>query len=81
MKIKLQFFAQLRDLAKTSETVLEVPVGTTIRDLAEIIAGQHPELASHLKTVSYAMDNEYTPANTEIKSDSTIALIPPISGG
>ncbi len=81
MKIKLKFFAQLRDLAKCEETEINLKQNATIGDLIQILGEQFPMLGEHLKTVSFAINNEYATKDTKLAEGHEVALIPPISGG
>jgi molybdopterin converting factor subunit 1 len=81
MQIRLLFFAQLRDLAKTTEVVMDVPDNINIADLKPIIADRFPGMRAHLDTVTYAIGNEYVAATSALSANDTVALIPPISGG
>lgn len=81
MKIKLKFFAQLRDVTNCEETEIEIQEDASVDDLVWILGEQYPKLREHLKTVSFAIDNEYVSKDTKLKKGCEVALLPPISGG
>jgi molybdopterin converting factor subunit 1 len=81
MEIRLLFFAQLRDLAKTAETEITLDTNSTIDDLLKLLPRWYPDLKDHLNVVSFAVDNEYVSKDTLLQPGCTVALIPPISGG
>ncbi|MFQ5677018.1 MAG: molybdopterin converting factor subunit 1, partial [bacterium] len=80
MKIKLRFFGQLRELAKTEETEIEVKDQTTVGDLVWLVGERYPNLREHLKVVSFSIDNEYAPKETILNDGNEVGLLPPISG-
>jgi molybdopterin synthase catalytic subunit len=81
MKIKLKFFAQLRDVVHCDETEIEIKEGATVDDLALFLGDYFPKLREHLKTVSFAINNEYATKDAVLKNGNEVALLPPISGG
>jgi len=81
MKITVQLFAILREAAGAGQIDLEVPAGTTARQIAQILAERFPKLREHLNTLSFAVNNEIVPADTKVVHASEIALLPPVSGG
>lgn len=81
MKIKIRFFGQLRELAKTETVEIQVKEKATVGDLAWILGERFPNLREHLKFVSCSVNNEYAPKETILEDGSEVALLPPISGG
>jgi molybdopterin converting factor subunit 1 len=81
MKIKIKFFAHLRDLMNCETTEITVDQDASVNDVKSIIAERFPKLREHVKTVSFAIDNEYVSKDKKLKDGDEVALIPPISGG
>lgn len=81
MTITLKFYGQLRDITKNKETQIQVRESATVGELAEMLTQEFPELRDHLKTVSFAVDNEYAPKKTVLQEGNEVGLLPPISGG
>ncbi|RMD90839.1 MAG: molybdopterin converting factor subunit 1 [Calditrichaeota bacterium] len=81
MKVKLKFFAQLKEAARCSEKEVEMAAGARVADLARLLGEQFPEIDKYLNTVSFAVDNEYATPETPLHEGCEVALIPPISGG
>ena len=44
MQVKVRFFAAPREALGTSELAVEVPPGTTVGDLVDLLIEQHPIL-------------------------------------
>ena len=77
MQIRILLFGQLTDVTNTSELMLD-----NIKDtdsLVEELNSRYPALA-HARYV-LAVDKITIASNTILKDGSTIALLPPFSGG
>ena len=80
-KIKLLFFATLRDRAGTRAAEIDVPAGTTVRELKESIARQYPTLKQSVEHVLVAVNREYAQDEVVLPEGAEVALFPPVSGG
>jgi molybdopterin converting factor subunit 1 len=81
VKISVRLFAVARQLAGRDLVELDVPRGTSIGQLRELLAREIPELAPVLPNVLFAVDSEYAANDDPIAEGSQIACIPPVSGG
>ena len=81
MKVRVQFYAQLRDLVGMRELDLDVAEGATVRDLLEEIYAQQPALRSHDKSILIGAGVEFVDRNYELKPGEEIAIMPPVQGG
>ena len=81
MKVRVQFYAQLRDLAGTSEMDIELRSAGTVRDLLEEIYQQKPALRVHDKSTLVGAGVEFVDRDYTIKPEETIAVMPPVQGG
>lgn len=81
-KIKILFFATLRDKAGTRSTEMEIPLGTTILALKGLLIEQFPNIDWQLMEHSLAsINHEYRFDEDEIPAGAEIAFFPPVSGG
>jgi sulfur-carrier protein len=81
MNVKIKLFAAAKELMGGDELVVDVPAGSTVADLRQIVAGQQPALGKLLPHSLWAVDAEYAANDTPLTEHSHIALIPPVSGG
>jgi MoaD family protein len=81
MKVRAQFYAQLRELIGIHELELELPHGATVRDLLEQIYSQKPALRAHDKSILVGAGLEFVDRKYELKSGEEIAIMPPVQGG
>ena len=80
-KIKLLFFATLRDRAGMKSLVLEIPSDMTILELKKKISSEHPNLKESMQTVLITINREYAFDDAVIPVEAEVALFPPVSGG
>ncbi|NWG35124.1 MAG: MoaD/ThiS family protein [Chloroflexi bacterium] len=80
-KIRLLFFATLRDRAGTRSMELDIPEDLTVRGLKEKIAEEFPNLRDSMKSVLITIDREYAFDEAVVPVNAEIAMFPPVSGG
>jgi molybdopterin converting factor subunit 1 len=81
MKVRLLFFAVLRDIAGTGETELDLPDGTTARAVWESLRARHAQLADYATPPMTAINEEYASADAVLRDGDELAFIPPVAGG
>jgi len=81
ISITVRFFAAARERAGRSveQVVLSEPY--TVAHLLETLPKQVPELASLMKHLRVAVDEELAEVDTPLRDGVEVALIPPVSGG
>ena len=80
-RIKLLFFATLRDRAGTRLLELDIPADMTVRGLKDKLSEDYPNLKDSMKSVLVAVNHEYAFDEAVLPKDAEIALFPPVSGG
>lgn len=81
MKIRVQFYAQLRDLAGVQVVDVDLAKGTVVSDLLEQIYRKTPSLRSHDKSILVGAGVEFVDRNYQLKSGDEISIMPPVQGG
>jgi molybdopterin converting factor small subunit len=81
VKIRLQFYAQLRDLTGVHELELELPQGATVRELLEKVYAQRPALRAHDKSILVGAGLEFVERGYKLNPGEEIAIMPPVQGG
>lgn len=81
MKIRVQFYAQLRDLIGVHELDFELPQDATVRELLKEIYSQQPALRAHDRSILIGADLEFVDREYKLKSGQEIAIMPPVQGG
>lgn len=80
MKIKLIAYGIAKDILKGKERTFELLEGSTIADLKNNLLESYPQF-SKLKSLSFAVAEEYREDDFELSEDCEVVLIPPVSGG
>jgi molybdopterin converting factor small subunit len=81
MKVRVQFYAQLRDLTEIRELELNLSEGATVRDLLEQVYAQRPALRAHDKSILIGASLEFVDRNYKLNPGEEIAIMPPVQGG
>jgi MoaD family protein len=81
MKIRMQFYAQLRDLTGIHEQDFDLAEGSTVGDLLDEIYLQHPALRTHDKSILIGAGVEFVDRNYRPKAGDEISIMPPVQGG
>jgi len=80
MKIKIRFFASLRDITKQDSINLEIEP-QSIASLLELLQNKFPEFNNYGNSIRVAINSEYSAENQQLSDNDEVALIPPTSGG
>jgi molybdopterin converting factor subunit 1 len=80
-RVKILFFASLRDYVGTKSVDLEIPLGTTIEKLTGILLLKFPHLVKVKEMMMVAINREYASEDLVIPEGAEIAFFPPVSGG
>ncbi|HEV2718983.1 MAG TPA: molybdopterin converting factor subunit 1 [Thermoanaerobaculia bacterium] len=80
MKIRLLFFAVLRDIVGKSEADVEVPDGTRAADLWQGLRAEHAQLAGYAQPMT-AVNESYVRLDAPLRDGDEVAFIPPVAGG
>jgi molybdopterin synthase catalytic subunit len=79
--VRLLFFGILKDLAKKPDDTLELPEGARVAELLLHYEQQNSRLKEAFSSLAVAVNGRYASAETELKNDDEVALLPPVSGG
>lgn len=81
MKVRLLYFAVLRDIAGRDAEELALPEGTTARDVWQTLRAAHAKLAGYLQPPMSAINESYASPDTVLRDGDELAFIPPVAGG
>ena len=81
MKVRVKFFAILRERAGTGELSKEVPDGATVADLWRQLQGDYPKLDVPGIRLLYAVNQNYVGVDHKLSNDDEVVFVPPVSGG
>jgi len=81
MKIHVQFYAQLRDIAGIPNLDVDLDQGATVAELVERIYELKPALRPHDKTILVGAGVDFVQRDHVLNEGEEIAVMPPVQGG
>jgi len=81
VKVRLLFFAVLRDITGQTETELELAGGTRPADIWQQLRAQYAKLADYAQPPMIAINESYESPDVELHDGDELAFIPPVAGG
>lgn len=79
MKVRVRFFASLRELVGQGQVEMELAPATTIAQLREIMNRRFPGLER--ASVRLAVNTQFAEPGQVLHEGDEIAWLPPLSGG
>jgi molybdopterin converting factor subunit 1 len=80
-RIRVLFFATLRQRAGRKSLDLEIPEEMNVQGLRDQLSRDYPALREPLETVVVAINREFAFDNAVIPPEGEVAFFPPVSGG
>ena len=81
MKVRLLFFAVLRDIAGTDARELSLAEGATAAEVWAWMRGAYAALAEYTQPPMIAVNESYAAPETVLRDGDELAFIPPVAGG
>jgi len=81
VRVTVQLFARLRDLAGRDRCVCDLPDGSTVADVWRLTMDDYPALRDFASAVSAAVNTDFAPLSTVVRDGDDVAFLPPVSGG
>jgi molybdopterin synthase catalytic subunit len=81
MRVRVLYFAVVRERLGREDEALDVAAGITARGLLELVEQRHPQLAGLRTALKVAVNEEFVPSEHVLAEGDVVALIPPVAGG
>jgi len=81
MRVTIRLFARLRDLAGSGELTREIPEPATVQTVWRLLTTEIPSLGEYERTLSVAINAEYSRMAAAVQDGDEVAFLPPVSGG
>jgi molybdopterin synthase catalytic subunit len=81
VKVRVLYFAVVRERLKRDGETLELPDGATVDALLDALVARHATLAPLRAAVKVAVERELVSGDHPLADGVEVALIPPVSGG
>jgi len=80
-RIKILFFATLRDRAGAKSLEIDIPEGATVQGVKDQISRDFPNLKQSMESVLISINREYAFDEAVVPVNAEVAMFPPVSGG
>ncbi len=81
MRVKVLYFASLRDRTGTASESVDVGPGARVSELWDAVVSRHPGLRVVTVRPLVACDLEYASWERSLEGVREVAFLPPVSGG
>lgn len=81
IRVRVRFFAAPKEALGTDEIALELPAGSTVSDLIDVLRDEHPVLDAYTRFLNVAVNRAYVGMKTELHEGDEVACLPPVGGG
>ena len=81
MRVRVRFFASLRETAGVPEVSLELTAGSTPEGAWGRLVGDFPALAPRRASLAVSVNRRYARFDTVLHDGDELVFIPPVSGG
>jgi MoaD family protein len=81
MKVQVELFSHLRDLAGTSKVDIDLTEGAVVSDLLERLYKRFPALRARDRTILVGAGVEFVERDYKLKPNDEISVMPPVQGG
>ncbi|MGA7161682.1 MAG: molybdopterin converting factor subunit 1 [Bacteroidota bacterium] len=81
ISVTIRLFASVKDLAKISETTIELPGASVADDVLLYLISRYPEMSGFRSYIRMAVNESYVDPGFTLHDGDEVAIIPPVSGG
>jgi molybdopterin converting factor subunit 1 len=81
VRVTIRLFARLRDLAGSGELVRDVSSPATVQSIWNDLVAEMPGLSEYERTMSVAVNADYSRMSAPVDDGDEVAFLPPVSGG
>jgi molybdopterin synthase sulfur carrier subunit len=81
MKLRVRYFASIREFTGIREEQLEVPEGYTAKALRQRVQELHTTLKGQEENILVAVNGSFVEPKRVLKQGDEVAFFPPVSGG
>jgi molybdopterin converting factor subunit 1 len=81
VRVTVRLFARLRDLAGSGEMIRDVDAPATVGSVWQALVTENPALRDYERTMSVAVNADYSKMSAPVNDGDEVAFLPPVSGG
>ncbi len=81
MRVAVQLFSQLKEIAGAPEEAIELPEGASVQELLAELYRLHPALEKWDRQILIGSGVEFVEREHALQPNEQIAIMPPVQGG
>ena len=81
IRVKVKFFAAPRETVGSGEIEKQIPQGSTVQALLDLMVEEYPALRTYTRFLNVAVNRAYVGMQTQLQDGDTVACLPPVGGG
>lgn len=81
MSVTILLFASVAEAVGSRRLEIDSQPGDRVAEIRDRLLAAYPQLERFAPNLLYALDEEYVTLDSPIGDGTTLALIPPVSGG
>jgi molybdopterin converting factor subunit 1 len=81
MRVRVLYFAILKDVFGCEREELELPAGATVGEMLGVLGGRGGSAGKVWGSIAVAVNQEYALVGRVLMDGDEVALLPPVSGG
>jgi len=81
VKVRVQFFAQMRDIVGSHTADVDLAGEATVSNLLENLYQKFPSLRAHDKNILVGAGVEFVDRHYKLNAGEEISIMPPVQGG
>ena len=81
MRVRIKFFARLREVVGVGELERELSESATVGDLLETLQAEFPRLGDVTARTIISINQEFASLDSQLSDGDEVAIFPPVSGG
>lgn len=81
MQINTRFYSYFKEIVSGEELVVDLPEGSTLGDLLEVVFENYPKLREMRQSTLKAVGVEYQKEDYVLHNGDQVSLFPPVQGG
>jgi sulfur-carrier protein len=81
MKIRMRYFASLREIVGLNEETLDLREDASVADVRALLLSRYPRLQASMERSVCAVNHAYVSAEAALHAGDEVVFIPPVGGG
>lgn len=81
IRIRVLYFAQVREAVGANEEEYAVPATATVADLFSKVVESHPQLHRLKRSIQVSLNRKMAKRSAVLRDRDEVALLPPVTGG